>query len=100
MSEQPEELARARELGRLKAEALEHELRAAEQREREGRRARLAWNVDGDPLAELEPRAANTGEVWRLQQEIERLAAFHQAVLRSRSWRVLQWLRRPFGRAR
>jgi hypothetical protein len=99
----PTERARASELGRLRAEALEHELRQAEQREREARLALLAWNADGDPPpAELEPRAAGAagaGEVWRLQQEVERLAAFHHAVLSSRSWRLLQALRRPFGRA-
>ena len=34
-----------------------------------------------------------------LRQDVERLAAFHQAVLHSRAWQLIQWARRPFGRA-
>ncbi|HTQ79635.1 MAG TPA: hypothetical protein VMM92_06540 [Thermoanaerobaculia bacterium] len=101
MAEQREDLARAQQLGRLKAERLDQELRAAEQRERESRLANYAWDVDaglpGEP-GDLEP-GADSGELWRLRQEVERLTAFHTAVLRSRSWRFLQWVRRPLGRA-
>jgi hypothetical protein len=38
-------------------------------------------------------------DVEQLEREIERLAAFESAVLRSRAWRLIQALRRPFGRA-
>jgi hypothetical protein len=78
---------------------------AQEQRERElrlvrfaedGEEAALAWDAgDAGDAGDL-PAAT---EVWRLQQDVERLASFHQAVLRSRAWRLVQWARRPFGRA-
>jgi hypothetical protein len=103
-----DELALAREAGRLEAEAFDRALREAEAREREERLGRLAWLAadaagaapaasSGRESAEAGPAGAET--VWRLQQDVARLAAFHQAVLRSRSWRLLQWARRPFGRA-
>jgi len=100
-----DELALAREAGRLEAEAFDRALREAEAREREERLGRLAWDAAGAaPTASsgrenAEARPAGAETVWRLQQDVARLAAFHQAVLRSRSWRLLQWARRPFGRA-
>jgi hypothetical protein len=119
MSEQREDLRQAEELGRLKAERLDAALRSAERRERELRFASLVWDGNG---AESPGLAAGGGmgdaggvggsagvgghgwdgsaaEVWRLRQDVERLAAFHQAVQRSRAWRLVQSLRRPFGRA-
>ena len=99
MSEQREELAQARQLGCLKAERLDQKLRAAEQRERELRLARLAWDGLADEPVPGRAAEACAGEVWRLRQDVARLAAFHQAVLRSRAWRLVQLLRRPFGRA-
>ncbi len=120
MSEQREDLRQAEELGRLKAERLDADLRSAERRERELRFASLVWDGNG---AELPGSATGGGmgdgvggvggvggnggngwdgsaaEVWRLRQDVERLAAFHQAVQRSRAWRLVQSLRRPFGRA-
>ena len=115
MSEQREELAQARQLGRLKAEQLDAALRATEQRERELRFVRLLWDgMNADPAAlamagdvgdaggDAGGRGslgAGSAEVFRLRQDVERLAAFHQAVQRSRAWRVVQWVRRPFGRA-
>lgn len=106
-SERREDLEQAAQLGRLQAERLDAELRAAEQREREIRLSRLAWEGIGaepaGPALALEGgeggHAANAAEVWRLRQDVERLAAFHQAVQRSRAWRLIQWARRPFGRA-
>ncbi len=104
-SERREDLGQAEQLGRLKAEKLDAELRAAEQREREIRLSRLAWEgMDGEPAgpAAFAPAAlegGNAAEIWRLRQDVERLAAFHQAVQRSRAWRLVQWARRPFGRA-
>ena len=102
-----DELALAREAGRLEAEAFDRALREAEAREREERLGRLAWlaaDAAGDEAASAgregaAPAPAGSETVWRLQQDVARLAAFHQAVLRSRSWRLLQWARRPFGRA-
>jgi hypothetical protein len=116
MSEQREDLRQAEELGRLKAERLDAALRTAERRERELLFASLVWDGNG---AEPAAGAAGSGgaaggadgtgggrswdngaaEVWRLRQDVERLAAFHQAVQRSRAWRLVQSLRRPLGRA-
>jgi hypothetical protein len=109
-----EDLLQAEQLGRLKAERLDADLRAAEQRERELCLARLVWEGAGGELAAPAlsgggggglggswggGEGASTSEVWRLRQDVERLAAFHQAVQRSRAWRLVQWLRRPLGRA-
>jgi hypothetical protein len=108
MSEQREDLRQAEELGRLKAERLEAALRMAEQQERELCFASLVWDGTGaEFLAQTQSGAiggsgwegANGAEVWRLRQDVERLSAFHQAVLRSRAWRLVQSLRRPLGRA-
>jgi hypothetical protein len=89
-----DELALARQAGRLEAEAFDGALRQAEQREREELLGHLAWGAD---VAGPPPAAAES--VWRLQQDVARLSAFHQAVLGSRAWRVVQWARRPLGRA-
>jgi hypothetical protein len=111
MSEQREDLSQAEELGRLKAERLDAALRTAERRERELCLARLVWDSAG-PLAPVVDslgglsgarndgwEGASAAEMYRLRQDVERLAAFHQAVLRSRAWRLVQSLRRPLGRA-
>lgn len=95
MTATQDELATARNAGRLEAEAFEGSLREAEQREREELLGRLSWRTDESAFG-----APGTNySVMRLQQDVARLATFHQAVLRSRAWRVVQWARRPFGRA-
>jgi hypothetical protein len=107
MSEQREDLLQAEQLGRLKAERLDAALRAAEQRERELCFARLVWDgAEAHPASALasgggrgDGDGAGSAEVWRLRQDVERLAAFHLAVQRSRAWRLVQSVRRPFGRA-
>jgi len=100
-NERQDQLEQARQLGRLKAEQLDLTLRRGEQRERERRFARLAWDGGGEePSApEGDESRPALAEIWRLQQDVERLAAFHRAVLHSRAWRLVQLLRRPFGRA-
>jgi hypothetical protein len=99
-NERQDGLEQARQLGRLKAERLDLTLRREEQRERERRFAHLAWGGGGEePPAPQDDERPAMAEIWRLQQDVERLAAFHRAVLRSRAWRVVQLLRRPFGRA-
>jgi hypothetical protein len=94
-----DELTDARSLGRLEAESLDRALREREGREREDRLARLAMGAEpawetGGGLAE-----ESSGTMWRLQQEIERLTAFHRAVVGSKAWRLIQALRRLAGRA-
>jgi hypothetical protein len=89
----------ARLRGRSEAETFDRELRERELREREARLTRLAWG-GGAEAAELTAWAPGGGsEVWRLQQDVERLAAFHRAVINSRAWKLIQAARRPFGRS-
>ena len=94
-------LAPARRAGRLEGEEFDARLRRRERREREDRLTRRVWTLgseDEDAVAAL-PGGATQGEVWRLQQRVDELAAFHAAVLRSRGWRLVQSFRRFFGRA-
>ena len=93
-------LADAERLGRLEAEAFESALREAERREREnlmGRTAMASGLFAGSDPDEA-PTVTNT-EVLRLRREIDRFAEFHRSLLHSRSWRLLQALKRPLGRA-
>ncbi|HYG61644.1 MAG TPA: hypothetical protein VEL74_03615 [Thermoanaerobaculia bacterium] len=94
----------ARLRGRTEAETFDRELRERELRDREARLTRLAWGAeDQDPLAALTSertdRSGGSDVVWRLQQDVERLAGFHNAVLRSKAWKLIQLARRPFGRS-
>lgn len=84
-------------LGRMEAERFDEALRDLERREREDRLARLALGADDGPIG-LEG-GLSSAVVRRLQQDVERLAGFHHAVLRSRPWRVIQGMRRLVGRA-
>jgi hypothetical protein len=100
MNEPQDELESARQLGRLRAERLDFALREEEQREREMRFVHFAWEegVGSPPPPAGGGEMPGKSEIWRLQQELERLTAFHQAVLHSRAWQLIQWVRRPFGR--
>lgn len=88
----------ARLRGRSEAETFDRELRDREQRQREARLTRLAWGAV-DPEDPPFEQGAGSAVVWRLQQDVERLAAFHRAVLNSRAWRLIQIGRRLVGRA-
>lgn len=96
MEAHQDRLADARLRGRREAEELDLRLRQEENREREERLAalELAARDEDEELARVSP-----AEVWRLRQEVERLTEFQRAVLGSRSWSVLQRLRRLVGRA-
>ena len=87
-----EEIAQARHLGQLEGERYDAELRERERAAIAARRDRLAGEVTADP-------GIGAAEGSRLQRQVEDLASFQGAVLRSRGWRLLQLLRRPFGRA-
>lgn len=96
--EMPDEmLDDARLRGRTEAETFDRELRERELRDREARLTRLAGGADDE--APLAWTAGGDPEVWRLQQDVERLAAFHNAVVNSKAWRLIQAARRPFGRS-
>ena len=94
MPRHQDDLARVRDEGHRQGESFDLGLREAERRERD------------ELLSRLEPAGGRGGaayalpsSTWRLQQELARLSAFHQAVLHSRAWRLVQALRRPLGRA-
>lgn len=95
-----EALADAERFGRLEAEAFEAGLREIERRERENLmgRSALAADLFANSSQDEAPAMTST-EVLRLRREIDRLADFHRSLLHSRSWRLLQALKRPLGRA-
>jgi hypothetical protein len=85
----------ARALGRAQGELFDSRLREREGRQREElllSRLQAGDESDDAPLPE-------GGDAAQLRRQVERLSEFHTAVVRSRSWRVMQALRRPFGRA-
>lgn len=89
-----DDLAAARERGRREAEALDHRLAAVERGERDDLLAQL-----GGERSFLQDRSERSEVIWRQQREIDRLVEWHRAVTSSRAWRLVQALRRPFGRA-
>jgi hypothetical protein len=94
----PDELAEAQRLGRLEAERLDLAWRELEARQREERLGRLAWTIEAEDAA-FAGGGGSIATAMRLQRDVERLAAFHQAVTKSRAWRLIQALRRLVGRA-
>lgn len=96
---QTNDLDEARRLGRLEAESLDLRLRELEAREREERLGHAAFGSDESVATGADPAKDSSWTVWRLQQENQRLAEFQRAVVNSKAWRVVQALRRPFGRA-
>jgi hypothetical protein len=99
MSEAHEPLNLAEHCGRLEAERFDLDLREMERREREDRLTRLAsGGDDAVAVAGLGPRESS--ELFlRMQRDLEQLSAFHRAVVRSKAWKLIQAVRRPFGRA-
>ena len=94
-----DDLEESRRLGRLEAESFDRKLRELEAREREERFAHAALGSDGSIAIGADAAKDSSWTVWRLEQENLRLAEFQRAVVNSRAWRVVQALRRPFGRA-
>lgn len=96
MHDEDDPVAEARREGRRQAEAFEAALRREEDRERSARLARLASGED-DLGAPGDSDWAPT-EVARLRRQVEALAEFRAAVLRSKAWKLIQSLRRLVGR--
>lgn len=94
---QEDRLRRARERGRREAEDFVLGLERREQQERETRLARLAWK----PRRRDEDWADEEAglRVVQLEARIHELNRYVQAVESSTPWRVIQWVRRLFGRA-
>jgi len=90
----------AERCGELEAKAFDLRLRELESREREDRLTRLvAERPDLAAVPAMPLGGADVAQVERLQREVAMLAEYQHAVARSRGWRLLQALRRPFGRA-
>jgi|SRR5215212_6863 len=85
--------------GELEANAFDSRLRELESREREDRLTRLVAERPDLAATPALSHGAHSPEVERLRREVGLLADYHQAVLRSKGWRLVQALRRPFGRA-
>ena len=99
MSEAQESLTLARYCGRLEAERFDLDLRERERREREDRLTRLASGGD-DTIAVTGVSPRESSELFlRMQRDLEQLAAFQHAVVHSKAWKLIQAVRRPFGRA-
>ena len=90
----------AEDCGELEARAFDLRLRALESREREDRLTRLvAERPDLAASPALPYAGGDIVEVERLRRQVGQLADYHQAVLRSKGWRLVQAMRRPFGRS-
>lgn len=105
-----ETLAEAHRIGTFEAEQLDDALRALERRDREVIAAAVAAQPEPEPPPPppppLPPPPDRTQELADLQvayeqalEKVQRLGEFERQLARSRAWRVLQAIRRPFGRA-
>ncbi|HWM90325.1 MAG TPA: hypothetical protein VN493_06120 [Thermoanaerobaculia bacterium] len=95
-----DETTEAQRCGQLEAKAFDMRLRELESRERVDRLTRLvAERPDLAAAPAPAPAGADSAQVDRLQRQVALLADYQQAVLRSKGWRAVQLLRRPFGRA-
>ena len=93
----PDQLESSRRLGQLEAEEFDARLREDEGRDWGRNFARFPSGTDDRPESAAVSDDGSP-EVLRLQREMEHLAAFHRAVLNSRAWRMIQAIRRVFGR--
>ncbi len=98
MSESDETI-QAKHLGRTEAEAFDLRLRAIESREREDRLARLVAERSDLSAVGTPAGHSDTAAIERLRREVDQLATFQRLVMRSRGWRLVQTVRRLFGRA-
>lgn len=94
-----DEIASAAQRGEEEARALDLRLRATERRERAARLGLLAGSGSDVPALSAAPPSADSYTVEQLRRQVAELAEFQRAVLRSKGWRLLQSLRRPFGRS-
>jgi hypothetical protein len=94
-----DEITEAKHSGELDARAFDLHLRDLESREREDRLTRLVAerpDLTAAPEAPTWPAAA---QVDQLHRQVALLTEYQRAVVRSRGWRVVQFLRRLLGRA-
>lgn len=84
----------ARERGLLAAAVFEQSLRQEESRQREDLFGRQVWAPAG--AGQVAGDAAAT--IQRLQAEVDHYSGFYSAVVNSKSWRLIQVVRRLVGR--
>lgn len=92
-------LAFARRMGELEGAAFEAALSARERAERCERLSRITLGGDEADLPAGRRRALSWRDRTEIESRLRELAHFHDALLRSRSWKLLQKMRRVFGRA-
>ncbi|MFP5285175.1 MAG: hypothetical protein ACLGI9_05505 [Thermoanaerobaculia bacterium] len=95
-----DETMEAERCGELEARAFDLRLRELESRERADRLTRLvAERPDLAATPAPPPPSSEAAHVEQLQRQVALLAEFQRAVIQSKGWRILQTLRRPFGRS-
>lgn len=90
MADQPDAHDTATQLGRLEAERFDLRLRERERQDLAERWPRASWSVE----AAKTPPAVDLHTLHQLEQLIQ----YQLAVQKSWAWRVVQMLRKPFGR--
>lgn len=92
-------LALARRAGELEGAAFEAALAARERLERSERLSRIALAADEADLPAADARSRSRRDLPELESQLRELARFREAVLHSRSWKVMQRLLGLVGRA-
>ena len=93
-------LADARLAGRREAQLLDLRLRQREAREREDRLGRLvAERSDLSMAPATRGSIVDSVRIERLERELSEVTSYQSAILRSKGWKMVQSVRRLFGRA-
>jgi len=87
-------LAAARELGRRDGEDFDQALRRLEDTAREARLGELAFTHHGGARASAEAER----KIDELEDKLDKQTVYLQAVLNSRPWRLVSWVRSLLGR--
>lgn len=95
----PEFLAQARRMGELEGAAFDAALAARDRAERSERLSRIALAGDEADLPPGGPGDVSRRDLAEIESRLRDLSHFHDAVIRSQSWKMLQRLRGFFGRA-
>ncbi len=91
--------ALARRLGELEGSAFDAHLAALERAERGERLSRIALTTDAADLLPADAASAPRRDHAETESRLRDLSQFHQAVMNSRGWKLLQRVRWLFGRA-
>lgn len=89
----------ARRMGELEGAAFDAALAARERAERSDRLSRITLGSDDADLPVGEPSVPSRRDRAENETRLRELTLFHHAVVHSRSWQLLQRVRRLFGRA-